>query len=394
MLWLSDHDALKADRDDNNINTSRNILMTGGGENLDDIMSSNHHDLYYRWKDGLNFTQYLDVLENISKTDLTTVQREFGPYIVLIRKGDGGDIRIYTHTDIFHRRKKFIFEWRAKLIFTFLKRALQERLDHFPALHRVLSSSENYSFPLLFTLNDFWGCLSPDYNAVSTTDVQQGFLYGPQFTLSVSPACDYALPIPSYTVMEMAKNHSTSTEWDEEFRIRDEHYPWENKTRKAFWRGTLSGIGPKFERERLTFVKMAHDDLEIMDVAFFNLDGLRRKRKIRHLVRPGVPMNDFQMYRAIIDIDGNSWSERFPQLLCMNSVVIKIAPAQIDYFWPSLVPGHHFLTATLMNLSAVVRYAVADEHQDEVSKVIVNARSWCRANMVSFVDDVLSFVWS
>ena len=97
MLWLSDHDALKADRDDNNINTSRNILMTGGGENLDDIMSSNHHDLYYRWKDGLNFTQYLDVLENISKTDLTTAQRAYGPYIVLIRKGDGGDIRIYTH---------------------------------------------------------------------------------------------------------------------------------------------------------------------------------------------------------------------------------------------------------------------------------------------------------
>ena len=160
------------------------------------------------------------------------------------------------------------------MIFTFLKRALQERLDQFPALHRVLSSSENYSFPLLFTLGDFGGCLSPDYNAISTTDVQQGFLYGPQFTLSVSPACDYALPIPSYTVMEMANNHSTSTEWDEEFRIRDEQYPWENKTRKAFWRGTLSGIGSYLERERFTFVKMADDDRDIMDVAFFELPNI------------------------------------------------------------------------------------------------------------------------
>jgi Glycosyl transferase family 90 len=182
---------------------------------------------------------------------------------------------------------------------------------------------------------------------------------------------------------------------DEEFRISDEQYPWENKTRTAFWRGALTGLGSYHQREHLQLAMMGHSDLETMDVAFNGLDGFMTRKTRRqglNLVRPSVPMNDFHIYCAIIDIDGNSWSERFPRLLCMNSVVIKIAPAQIDYFWPSLIPGHHFLPATLMNLTAVVKDAVADEHQDVVSKVTANARSWCRANMVSSADDAIGFL--
>jgi hypothetical protein len=34
---------------------------------------------------------------------------------------------------------------------------------------------------------------------------------------------------------------------------------------------------------------------------------------------------DEQMnYKAIMDIDGNSWTGRFSKLLCTNSVVIKV----------------------------------------------------------------------
>lgn len=95
--------------------------------------------------------------------------------------------------------------------------------------------------------------------------------------------------------------------------------------------------------------------------------------------------SDFQRYRAILDVDGNSWSERFPKLLCSNSVVIKIHPDQVDYFWPTLVPAYHFLSATLQNLSEVVAYAVADEHQEAMQAMVRRARRWCQTFMVGFL---------
>jgi hypothetical protein len=92
--------------------------------------------------------------------------------------------------------------------------------------------------------------------------------------------------------------------------------------------------------------------------------------------------SDFQRYRAVLDVDGNSWSERFPKLLCSNSVVIKINPGQVDYFWRALVPHIHFLPATLENLTKVVAYAVADEHQEQMQAIVQQARRWCQAFMV------------
>jgi hypothetical protein len=48
------------------------------------------------------------------------------------------------------------------------------------------------------------------------------------------------------------------------------------------------------------------------------------------------PMEDSMRFKAVIDIDGNSWSERFPRLMCYNSAVIGIdvsdhAPTLADF---------------------------------------------------------------
>lgn len=97
-------------------------------------------------------------------------------------------------------------------------------------------------------------------------------------------------------------------------------------------------------------------------------------------------MEDFQKFRAIIDIDGNSWSERFPRLLCMNSVVIKVNPEQVDYFWPTLQAGIHYLQAdNLTHLVQMTRYATSDEHEGEMRRIVSNARSWCRQRMVCMI---------
>eukprot|EP00978_Attheya_sp_CCMP212_P020840 scaffold60199_cov103-Attheya_sp.AAC.1 len=60
-----------------------------------------------------------------------------------------------------------------------------------------------------------------------------------------------------------------------------------------------------------------------------------------------IPFDDFQKYLAIVDVDGNSWSGRFSQLLCMNSVVLKVEPEFADYFMPELQPWVHYIPVHL-----------------------------------------------
>ena len=53
-----------------------------------------------------------------------------------------------------------------------------------------------------------------------------------------------------------------------------------------------------------------------------------------------MEFDDQMKYKAILDIDGNNWSARFPKLLCSNSVVIKVRSIAVfhcymfAYIWP------------------------------------------------------------
>jgi len=110
-----------------------------------------------------------------------------------------------------------------------------------------------------------------------------------------------------------------------------------------------------------------------------------------------IRMYDFQKYRAIVDVDGNSWSMRFGLLLCFSSVVIKVQPQHVDYFYPELVPWVHFIPvqADLSDLIRQVEYAVSDEHQESVQQIIRNANAWCRRKhrLETLYDDMLS-IWN
>ena len=59
-----------------------------------------------------------------------------------------------------------------------------------------------------------------------------------------------------------------------------------------------------------------------------------------------MPFNDQMKFKAIIDIDGNTWSSRFPELLCTNSVVIKVCVDIYILFLclSTLMDGVHLLT--------------------------------------------------
>jgi hypothetical protein len=124
--------------------------------------------------------------------------------------------------------------------------------------------------------------------------------------------------------------------WDARFTNNERKYPWKSKIGKAIWRGSTTGStrlesNTTFdELSRAKLVKKSMDRPEIIDAAFTSfvqgwevvLDEGHSKQTI---VSSHLPFRDLMKFRAIIDIDGNSWSSRFTKLLCTNSVVIKVS---------------------------------------------------------------------
>jgi hypothetical protein len=106
-----------------------------------------------------------------------------------------------------------------------------------------------------------------------------------------------------------------------------------------------------------------------------------------------IPMEDFQKYRGIIDMDGNSWSSRFGRLLCYNSVVLKVEPSWVDYFYykdgwdrdePKLQPWVHYIPvqADLSDLLEMATFVADPANDDFLIQMVHNANTWCSQNMV------------
>lgn len=72
---------------------------------------------------------------------------------------------------------------------------------------------------------------------------------------------------------------------------------------------------------------------------------------------------------------------RFPKLLCYNSVVVKMEPRYVEYFWPMLQSGVHYLSANEANLTAVAQFIAANENQAKLREIVVNANRWCSRQM-------------
>jgi hypothetical protein len=85
--------------------------------------------------------------------------------------------------------------------------------------------------------------------------------------------------------------------------------------------------------------------------------------------------------KAVIDIDGNNWSARFPSLLCANSIVIKISPDFVDQYAHELVPNVHYVPASLDNITQVVENIMDPRNDGKMRRVVKEANNWCRLHL-------------
>jgi hypothetical protein len=265
-----------------------------------------------------------------------------------------------------------------------------ERQSNWAQLDGLLE--QGHSFPFLVFPGDYRSCGYQNY--IDENDVSHNL---PLFTFGVKAnalRCWNGFPIASYKMIRDSKR--TSQDWDKEFKEMDKRYPWHEKVPKVAWRGSLTdssalgdlglfdGVTPRMRLVALG--NHAYNKTQLFDVGFSSTRTFD-KRSISSLDYPAkgstTPFAEMQRYIAIIDIDGNAWSSRFPTQLCLNSVSLKVEPRYSDYFVESQVkPGVHYIPikADLSDLLEKTLWVML--HPKESRQIVANARKWCREHMV------------
>lgn len=154
------------------------------------------------------------------------------------------------------------------------------------------------------------------------------------------------------------------------------------------WRGTLLEDDPDrvFDNVRWRLLKLVQDQsLDLFDVGLTDVPSSLSQHV--HIdtsavggLKPRVKSTaTFQRHLAIIDMDGNTWSSQFVELLCYNSVVIKVDPTFVDYLYYDLKPWKHFIPvkSDLSDLNENVAFAMDSRNDAIVKDIIASANQVC-----------------
>jgi hypothetical protein len=175
-------------------------------------------------------------------------------------------------------------------------------------------------------------------------------------------------------------------------------YPWDSKKPLAVWRGTPTGPRKLEKNSRLKLCAMAQQRPDLLDAKIVKtMDGSTQGLYNESIyLGSRMKMEDFQLFKAVLDIDGHSWSSRFGALLCFSSVVIKVEPANVDYFHPTLVPWEHYIpvSSDLSDLYDAIEYAISKDNEQEVLQIISRANDWCLQHLkIDVIADDLLRIW-
>eukprot|EP00986_Skeletonema_menzelii_P020949 scaffold32788_cov166-Skeletonema_menzelii.AAC.1 len=251
-------------------------------------------------------------------------------------------------------------EGRTGMFVTLVQRALEMAgtLKEQDTRMKALYEGE---LPMIFDANDYAWC---------------GDDLVPIFRLNAirSRTCMHSWPVLSLTYFNDPTNFQLADspyQWDELMTEWDEKYPWEKKIDKVVWRGRITGYTYKDgDRPRQKLVQYARDFLDIMDIK-------------PSTAKSKMPQDDFQRYKAILDIDGNAWSARLGKLLCYNSVVIKVESSYVGYWEKEIKPWVHYIPveADFSDLEKTVRYVMDSQNNEQIQQVIKNGQAFCRTKL-------------
>lgn len=161
-----------------------------------------------------------------------------------------------------------------------------------------------------------------------------------------------------------------------------DRFPWPAKEPLAFWRG--ASTGGRFEkptwrqipRARLVAVSLSRPDL--VDARFVSLaQGADQNSDLAVEGFLGTRVSPIESlrYRYLVDADGNgsSWS-RMVWLLRSNSLLLKQKSPYLQWYYPLLEPGRHYVETApdFSDLASLVEWA---RQNDEEARSIAEAGS-------------------
>lgn len=314
------------------------------------------------------------------------------PYVVDING-------IYSSSAIRSRIDENIYQWRirptealVKLAYRALRRVRTR--DEQARWKNILQSIDSgVGFPYWAWYGDYKSCNKNNYGIQSI----------PLLTTAAKADCDYSFPIPNY--MTIIDTQRSSDQWEGNFQEFEKKYPWDQKINKAVWRGSLAESDTKltFENIRWRLCKFVHESKNpLYDVGLTSISSQITEKVFVNTADVGglastiTPMLEFMKYRAIIDMDGNSWSSRFGSILCFNSVVIKVEPKYTEYFFADLLPWMHYIPVKndLSDLHDNVAWALNPENAAQVKSIISAANQFCsqRLTPANLAHDLLD-IW-
>jgi hypothetical protein len=330
---------------------------------------------YYAWDvTGINFDLVLKQIQRTyddpfrRKSHTETILQPLPAYIIVTNNVPSFWFPMKTMEVVWtaHKRLLECLPFWSKAF----KVQLLENKEKFPELVKVLT--EVGSLPLLLDLRDYRGCTDPSYYSIQPFNQETWHI--PLFTFALPVNCPKGFPIPTNAAYRFASKLGIGTEgsepWEERMAEWQEQFPWHNKTKQAYWRGTC-----RFSRYRPTFIARAHEASEKNNL--FNVPEECPKK-----LAEGSPLREPEeasmKYKIALDIDGNSWSERFPRLLCYNSAVVRVAVEDDmeEYYKDDIIAGVHFIPASLDNFTRVTEMALEDD--DMLQTIVENANTWCR----------------
>lgn len=238
-------------------------------------------------------------------------------------------------------------------------------------------------FPLIFWHLDYTGCNLHNF---------KGKMSVPYLTTCASVRCNHSFPFPNYETIKDSLPNPAS--WDVAFDEQNASHPWSGKVRQIVWRGTLTGkvettLTNPTPRVRLGMFAADHRSNPLIDIGIRGLPRSHAGDKVsseilrRIEMKPSMPFENFANYMAILDIDGNSWSSRFGKLLCINSVIVKVEPGYVDYFYKYLEPWSHYVPvrSDLSDLLEKIEWVLDPSNERRVLQIVSSANSWCRTHM-------------
>ncbi|MEN9343682.1 MAG: protein O-glucosyltransferase 2 [Chlamydiota bacterium] len=161
--------------------------------------------------------------------------------------------------------------------------------------------------------------------------------------------------------------------------------PWKKKHSLVFWRGASTGAMLSLENylqvPRVQLVLLSQQYKAWLDASFtFICQADESVEKVlKQYTKPHQSMQSHFAYKYLIDVDGNSCTySRCRWILLSNSVLLKQASSNIQWYYKALVPYQHFIPVKqdLSDLPEV--YAWLKSHDKEAKRVAKEGKKLAR----------------